>query len=93
MQKVVPQPVCSNGGQNLAAGEGDPDQVQGQGGPRVREESGGDCGAPGMPCNVCLSQQDGAQIPEPCGIGDPGKTKRQDGFPGRGASKGLLGWA
>jgi hypothetical protein len=37
MQKVVPQPVCSNGGQNLAAGERDPDQVQGQGDPRVRK--------------------------------------------------------
>ncbi|EDL11162.1 cDNA sequence BC016201, isoform CRA_b [Mus musculus] len=44
MQKVVPQPVCSNGGQNLAAGERDPDQG-------------------------------GAQIPEPCGTGDPGSAE------------------
>lgn len=43
--------------------------------------------------SVCLSQQGGAQIEEPCGIGDPGKTKRQDGFLGLGASEGLLGWA
>lgn len=60
MEKVVPQPVCSsNGGQNLTAGEGGPDQVQGQDDPRVRGESAGDCGAgeaaPGTPCNVCLS--------------------------------------
>ncbi|OBS75230.1 hypothetical protein A6R68_14227 [Neotoma lepida] len=38
MEKVVPQPVCSSkGGQNPAAGVGDPDQVQGQGDLRVEE--------------------------------------------------------
>lgn len=39
MEKVVPQPVySSNGGQNLTAREGGPEQVQGQGDPRVRGE-------------------------------------------------------
>lgn len=45
MEKVVPQPVYSSGGQNLAGGEGGPDQVQGQGDLRVREEPVGDCRA------------------------------------------------
>ncbi|XP_031196825.1 cyclic nucleotide-gated cation channel beta-1 isoform X2 [Mastomys coucha] len=47
MEKVVPQPVYSSGGQNLAGGEGGPDQG-------------------------------GAQIPEPCGTGDPGSADGSD---------------
>lgn len=55
MEKVVPQPVySSSGGQNLAAGEGGPDQVQGQGGRRLGEESVGDCGAGKAAPGDCL---------------------------------------
>lgn len=55
MEKVVPQPVySSSGGQNLAAREGGPDQVQGQGGRRLREESVGDCGAGKAAPGDCL---------------------------------------
>lgn len=57
MEKVVPQPVCSS--KNLAAGVGDPDQVQGQGDLRVEEGLAEGCGAreaaPWTPCHVCLS--------------------------------------
>lgn len=99
MEKVVPQPVCS--GKNLAAGVGDPDQVQGQGDLRVEEGLAEGCGAreaaPWTPCHVCLSvclsRQAGAQILGPGGAGEPGETKKQDGFPRVGASKRRPEWA
>ncbi|XP_051057886.1 cyclic nucleotide-gated cation channel beta-1 [Phodopus roborovskii] len=83
MEKVVPQPVYSSkGSQNLAAGVGDTDQVQAQGDLRVEEGSAEGCGdgeaAPWTPCNVCLSQQAGAQILGPCGTGEPGSADGSD---------------
>lgn len=81
MERVVPQPVYSSkGSQNVAAGVGDTDQVQAHGDLRVEEGSAEGCGggeaAPWTSCNVCLSQQAGAQILGPCGTEEPGETNR-----------------